>query len=654
MNLKRLLVFLKKEKIKIITFALLLFTPFAFASAAPWDPVVKGLLLLLIVMILGIISLLGFVLGTLSKIFLSMLTETVRWAGVARIGNLSFTNRTQNPLIDAGLKVTLPLANMAFILIFVVIAIATILGVENYTIRRTLPVLIIMALLVNFAPVLVGLMVDAGNVITYYFLKGVDFTNFVEVDIGQVGRFIRNTAIAFARAFKAAGYAEYIGWALTGVCGENATGTDCNELANNNEIPGGIMLPTLYLAGSAASMAIAIITLVMAIGMFLVRNLIIWILVILSPLAFAAYVLPSTRKAFQSWWHQLLQWTFIGVSLSFFLYLATVMSYAADKIEITAPSGESVWANMINNIATMVVKTMFPAIIMMLGLFLSAQGGNKFAGIAIGQTKKFGNWAKGLGAGMGLAAAGYVGAKSLGGAKGFFGKEGTYRYKLARSLERSKFIPIKPGTLTGYRREEVEKKTDELKKEFKMASTNELKDRAEALSRKKIYGKERTAEARALLAELTARGDLDESYAPLVRALEKQGFNKEAKDAKKLLPTLAIKKYPKKSPTEKDRLNRAALEDLYRGMTTEDRRKVQPDAYKNPLVYQAAISTITDRNEFAATISNYKAARNIGLQLPRDINVVKKQNPIVAEELRKEKNQRKMGINIVGDRILPA
>lgn len=650
MNLKKNLSSLfQKNKIKIIIFIIffsLILAPLRFTFAAPWDPVVKGLLLLLMVLVLGVISLIGFILGTLSKITLSMLTRLARWAAVARIGGLSYTKR-DNPFIDAGLKVTLPLANMAFILIFVIIAIATILGVESYGIRKTLPVLIIMALLVNFAPVLVGIMVDAGNIITYYFIKGIDFTKFVEVDQGKIGQFIKNTAIAFARAFKAAGYPEYISWALTGIC----DGDDCNQLEHNAEIPGGIMTPTLYLAGSAAAMIIASITLIMAIGMFLVRNVVMWLLVILSPLAFAAYVLPSTKKAFLGWWRQLLQWAFIGVTMSFFLYLATVMSYAANKIEIPLPSGlgEMEMADLINQISTLVVKTMFPAIVMIIGLFLSAQGGNKFAGMALMQAKKIGNWSKGLAAGAIAATGGYVAGKTWGGAKTFFGKEGTQRYELARRLEKSRWVPIKPGTLTGHRAEEVAKKAEEYEKEFKTAHNDRLHDEAEALLRKKIYGKERMAKAKALIGELAERGELKSKYASLIRELEKQGEMQTAMKAMKKNPALAIGS------------SKVNLNDLFMRMTNEERAKVQHEVYeldeKDPqseksqnagLVAKAALSTISDAKSFNSTISDYRSARNIAQHIKgKSIQEIEQDyGSTVAKKLQDPSVQRKMGIAI--------
>jgi hypothetical protein len=644
MNFKNLRSKKRKFNLKIILLVLIFIIvsislPLKFAFAGWYDAFIKGFLFFLFVLILGVISLFGFMVGKLAGIITSLLTETLRWAAVARIGDLSFTNRAENEFIDAGLKVTMPLANMAFVLIFVGIAIATILGIENYAIKKMLPLLIIMVLLVNFAPVLVGLLVDAGNVITFYFVKGIDFTPFAEeINFDKIKEFVEGTSKGFKGAIKKADFSPYLTWALTGEC------EDCEALGNI-ETPG-VMVPTLYIVGASLSMVILSVAIIMAIAMFIVRNLAIWLLVILSPLAFAAYILPSTKKAFSAWWHQVLQWSFIGVSMSFFMYLSTVMMYTAKNIQISSAHTESAAAAMLADITTLVVKAVFPAIVAVVGLFLSAQGGNKFAGIALDKAKAVGKWTAGLGvAGIG-AAAGYAGAKIASGTKGFFGKEGTRRYELARKLEQSRYVPIKPGTLTRPRREEVERKTEEYKKQFKLASTNELKDRADRLKRLKIFGKDRIGEARALIEQLIERDELDASYAPIIKQLESQGYKGEANKAKKKLPLLAID--ASKSIQE----NQRTLEELFRQMANDERQKIQPDAYTSPIVTRAALNTVTNAKEFSATISNYKAARAIGQSLSgASINDIERDNPIAAQQLAKPTNQRKMGIRLRGNQI---
>ena len=67
--------------------------------------------------------------------------------------------------------------------------------------------------------------------------------------------------------------------------------------------------------------------------LFLFRVIALWILLILSPLAFACYILPNTKKYFEMWWQAFVQWCFIGVTAAFFIYLSSQMLVAINTIK---------------------------------------------------------------------------------------------------------------------------------------------------------------------------------------------------------------------------------------------------------------------------------------------------------------------------------
>jgi hypothetical protein len=56
-------------------------------------------------------------------------------------------------------------------------------------------------------------------------------------------------------------------------------------------------------------------------------------LLILSPIAFIAWILPATREWWALWWRQLIQWALIGVMASFFIFLAFHFLEATDTPE---------------------------------------------------------------------------------------------------------------------------------------------------------------------------------------------------------------------------------------------------------------------------------------------------------------------------------
>ena len=69
-------------------------------------------------------------------------------------------------------------------------------------------------------------------------------------------------------------------------------------------------------------------------GLFLLRNIILWILVILAPLAFFMWALPlpQAQEYFKKWWNQFISWCFVGVGGAFFVFLAQVLFTQLDQI----------------------------------------------------------------------------------------------------------------------------------------------------------------------------------------------------------------------------------------------------------------------------------------------------------------------------------
>ena len=75
---------------------------------------------------------------------------------------------TNNPIIDIGLNITKNFVNLGLVVILVFIALSISLRLKEYANQKTLVRLIAVALLVNFAPVICGLIVDAPNIVMNY------------------------------------------------------------------------------------------------------------------------------------------------------------------------------------------------------------------------------------------------------------------------------------------------------------------------------------------------------------------------------------------------------------------------------------------------------------------------------------------------------
>lgn len=208
----------------------------------------------------------------------------------------SFNNGIiRQPFVQEGWTIVRDFANMFFVVVLVIIAIATILRQENFGIRKTLPTLIIIALLVNFSLVLVGFVVDVSQVFMVYFLKAFDDKNF--------GTVLANAA-QFDKVFS----------------GQIQNTTDMGAW---EEIGVRFVLKALTLLALLFEILIVAVLAVL----FIVRSVILWVVAILAPLAFVSYILPQTRGLlWKKWLKALLDWSFFGPVAVFFLFLMGKLS----------------------------------------------------------------------------------------------------------------------------------------------------------------------------------------------------------------------------------------------------------------------------------------------------------------------------------------
>jgi len=279
-TIKKLLNFMKGKKIALSLAAanLLLLPGLAFAES--YNPIARAIesvaTFFLNALLDGLRLVSGAIAGLASSILNLVLSPNfISW---------SYTG-SDNPVVAEGLKITQSFVNMALVLVLVVIAFTTILRLGGYHTKELLRNLIIVALLVNFVPVIAGVIVDASNIIMYYFVGGDGISS---------GNIIVRSILE---------------WSLT-----------LNFLEQKNFVT--------YSSDVTETLAIIVFNMVVTFVLFIFafiftfRYVAIWVLVILAPLAFAAWILPNTKGLWNKWWNQFLQWCFVGATGAFFLYLA--------------------------------------------------------------------------------------------------------------------------------------------------------------------------------------------------------------------------------------------------------------------------------------------------------------------------------------------
>ncbi|MDP3964625.1 MAG: hypothetical protein Q8Q20_03145, partial [bacterium] len=182
------------------------------------------------------------------------------------------------------------LANVLLIIVLLFIAWGTVMRLESYHYKRTIPKFVLMAFLINFSKSISGFFIDIAQVIMNTFTR-----SFAE---SAYGALTSGTGITDILSFS-----------------EDAFGTQVQTFDVAVALIFGVFLLTILIG---AVIGITII--------FLGRILMLWILVILSPLAYFAQTLDTMKSFANQWWKQFGQSVIVGPILAFFLWLGlTVM-----------------------------------------------------------------------------------------------------------------------------------------------------------------------------------------------------------------------------------------------------------------------------------------------------------------------------------------
>ncbi len=209
-------------------------------------------------------------------------------------------------------------ANVAFVVAFLIIIFSQLsgAGVSNYGVKKMLPRLVIAAILVNISYWVTAIAVDVSNII------GSTIYNFLRegVNLGSITLNINPWEQVFTLL-------------LSGGAIVTATIATKAVVAAGTA---GAFVPVL-LWGGLVALLMAALSLLVAFFVLALRQALIIILIILSPLAFVAFLLPNTEKYFGVWRKSL-------TTLLIFYPLFSVLfggSYIAGMVIIGSAGGAS-------------------------------------------------------------------------------------------------------------------------------------------------------------------------------------------------------------------------------------------------------------------------------------------------------------------------
>ena len=308
------------------------------------------------------------------------------------------------------------ICNMFFVLILLVIAFSTILRIQSYEVKKALPKLIIMAILINFSKTICGLIIDFAQVVMLTFIS--PFGNNANFSLGHAGIV---EAFHLDKMFSIANYSSGVWDYIT-----NKDVTVVNTVAT---ILFGFALVVI------ATIVIATFALIL-----LYRVIILWILIILSPLAYLAASFPQGQKYSTQWWSEFTKNVIVGPVMAFFLWLALSISTGnkgnisgtigldADNLRSAAAGSEersfSATLSQIGDVNTLLSYIMTAAFL--IGGMMAAQQIGGAAGSMAGKGMAAIQSGKGLGLKLGKTGALWAGRKAdkaqMWAQKGVFGK----------------------------------------------------------------------------------------------------------------------------------------------------------------------------------------------------------------------------------------
>ncbi|MEO6077213.1 MAG: hypothetical protein ABIP54_00310, partial [Candidatus Andersenbacteria bacterium] len=284
------------------------------------------------------------------------------------------------------------IANLGFIIALLYIAFATTLRLENASLQRLLPKLLIAALLVNFSLIIGGLLIDVSRIVMA-----------TEMNMMSGGKVTPDNVTA--KLLERSNLVNVQLYSIRTSASSNAFGSIMMRMTQEMFF---IILITVAFG-------------IIAINMF-VRYVALLILLIISPLAYLALALPQTANYAKTWWGMFIKWVAYGPIVLFFLLIIINIQNVDIALPQNATNQGDDWKPYFDSIVHFV---------MIVALFFVANYlGKKSAGIgsdvAMGFANKTGAWARknpkkalifggaALGGGLGLAAVG-AGAALAGG-----------------------------------------------------------------------------------------------------------------------------------------------------------------------------------------------------------------------------------------------
>ena len=215
----------------------------------------------------------------------------------------SYNDFVSSKAVTIGWVVVRDVTNMFFVLVLLLVAFGTILGHDKWNYKnKTVNKLIVAAIIVNFSRTIMGLIIDFSQVVMLTFVVG-----FKEVAGGN-----------FANAFR-------INKMLA--AGNTDIADDPDPATTALKIFSAYLLALFMLIISTTTIIYMTVALV-------IRIVYLWLLTVLSPMAFFLRAVPGQEGLFSKWWKMFTEQLIFGPLMAFFLWLALAVVAAAPNGDV--------------------------------------------------------------------------------------------------------------------------------------------------------------------------------------------------------------------------------------------------------------------------------------------------------------------------------
>jgi hypothetical protein len=254
------------------------------------------------------------------------------------------TDPAKNPIFALWSAVR-NLANIAFVIAFfaVIFSQATSIGISAYGIRKMLPRIIAAAILVN---------------LSYYLcIFAIDISNILGSGLSSL---IGSLPAAADPKIKE---------------GETWESLMSNVLVGSVALGIGIAMIAWATGTVFAFMAFSLLAIVTAVAIFMARHVLLIMLIILSPLAFVAYILPNTENIFDKWKKafiaMLVMYPLVAILFAGSKVASRVMTQTADQV-----GGDAAWIYKLFSLAVLAIPLFgIPWIVKFSGGFIGRVAG---------------------------------------------------------------------------------------------------------------------------------------------------------------------------------------------------------------------------------------------------------------------------------------